>query len=89
MAKNVRPYQEPTHEEIAKAAQRIYESEGRPQGKALDHWLKAESQLIAERKAQAGQLPAPGPAKPAAPSPQPHQTPAWQAPARQTVTNRN
>ena len=54
MAKNVKSYQDPTHEEIAACAHRIYESEGRPNGRDLEHWLQAEAQLIAERKAQAG-----------------------------------
>jgi len=48
----------PTHDEIAICARHIYEAEGRPQGKAMEHWLQAEAQLIAERKAQAA-----GPAK--------------------------
>ncbi len=48
MAKNVKPYKEPTHDEIAAFAPAAFmKSEGRPQGKALDHWLKAEAQLIA------------------------------------------
>jgi len=44
----------PTHDEIAACARRIYETEGRPEGKAMEHWLQAEAQLIAERKLQAG-----------------------------------
>src|SRR5579871_1954105 len=47
-ASNTRP---PTQEEIAACAHRIWESEGRPQGKAMEHWLQAEAQMIAERKA--------------------------------------
>jgi hypothetical protein len=84
MAKNVKPYKEPTHDEIAAFAQRIYESEGRPQGKALAHWLKAEAQLIAEHKAQAGQLPVQNPAK-AVIEPPRAQNSGWQPPAKQTL----
>ncbi len=65
MAKNIKAYQPPTHEEIAACAQRIYENEGRPEGKSMDHWLQAEAQLVAERKADAGMSPAKTPAKPA------------------------
>ena len=69
MSKSTKAYHKPTHDEIAAAAQRIYESEGRPQGMAMDHWLRAESQLIAQRKAEA-ESSAQIPAKPA---------PAWQS----------
>ena len=48
----------PTHEEIVACAQHIYEAEGRPEGRAMEHWLKAESQLVAERRSKAGMLPA-------------------------------
>jgi hypothetical protein len=53
MSKNAKTYQEPTHEEIAACAQAIYEREGRPQGRATQHWLQAEAQLKAERKGTA------------------------------------
>jgi Protein of unknown function (DUF2934) len=36
-----------THEEIAVCAYFIWEHEGRPEGRALDHWLQAELQLAA------------------------------------------
>lgn len=53
MAKNMKTHRKPTHEEIAACAHQIYESEGRPEGKAMEHWLQAEAQLIAEFKAEA------------------------------------
>ncbi len=53
MSKHSKSYREPSHEEIAIRAQGIYEREGRPQGRATQHWLQAEAQLIAERKAEA------------------------------------
>ena len=37
----------PTHEEIASCAYLIWHLEGRPEGRALEHWLQAEGQLIA------------------------------------------
>ena len=71
-------------------AQRIYEKEGRPQGKALEHWLQAEAQLIAESKAQAGQMPVQNAAKPPVAAPTgTTQPPGWQTPARQPVLHRN
>jgi hypothetical protein len=57
MSKSTKTYRKPTHDEIAAAAQHIYESEGRPQGKAMDHWLRAESQLTAQRKSDAESSP--------------------------------
>lgn len=35
-----------THHEIAMCAYGIWEQEGRPEGRALDHWLQAELQLV-------------------------------------------
>jgi len=61
MQKSAKAFQKPTHEEIAACARHIYEMEGRPEGKAVEHWLEAEAQLIAERKAKAA-----APARPAA-----------------------
>jgi hypothetical protein len=34
--------------QVAERAHRIWESEGRPEGAALDHWLRAEAELAAE-----------------------------------------
>ena len=61
MSKMMKNYNEPTHEEIAALAQRFYEAEGRPNGKAMEHWLRAEAQLVSERKEKAM------PQKPSAP----------------------
>ena len=35
------------HESIASRAYQIYRAEGCPLGRALDHWLKAESEIVA------------------------------------------
>lgn len=35
---------------IAARSYSIWESEGKPDGKALDHWLQAQSELVAEIK---------------------------------------
>ena len=37
----------PTPEEIARCAFLIWEQEGFPEGRALEHWLEAETQLHA------------------------------------------
>lgn len=42
-------FQEPTHDEIALAAFLSWESEGRPPGRDMEYWCKAESQLRASR----------------------------------------
>ena len=38
---------EPTEDEIVVCAYFIWEQEGKPVGRALDHWLQAELQLAA------------------------------------------
>ena len=43
----------PTHEEIEVCAYFIYVQEGRPERRALDHWLQAELQLAATRMHEA------------------------------------
>jgi Protein of unknown function (DUF2934) len=43
----------PTHDEIARRAQAIYEESGRIPGRDEQNWLQAESQLIATGKRQA------------------------------------
>jgi hypothetical protein len=52
MSKSIKEFRKPTHDEISALAQRMYVKEGRPQGKAMEHWLKAEAQLNAERRAE-------------------------------------
>ena len=66
MSKNTKT-QVPTHDEIAARAQAIYEREGRQQGRAMQNWLQAEAQLIAERKADPS---AATTQKPSSPAPQ-------------------
>jgi hypothetical protein len=34
-----------THEDIAKRAREIWEKEGRPEGRDMEHWLQAETDL--------------------------------------------
>jgi hypothetical protein len=86
MSKTAKSYHPPTHDEIAVCARRIYEIEGRPEGKAMEHWLQAEAQLIAERKAQAGALTtgkaAAKPLNAASPAPTTARGEGWQTPAR-------
>ncbi len=43
----------PHHDEIARYAYSLWEQEGRPQRRALDHWLQAESQLRQARQDEA------------------------------------
>jgi hypothetical protein len=35
----------PTHAEVAARAYEIYEREGRPEGRHLEHWVQAETEL--------------------------------------------
>ena len=80
MSKSIKGFQPPTPEEIGICAHSIYEKEGRPNGRAMQHWLQAEAQLIAERKAQTARAEKP-PAKSGN---------NWSAPARgQQTLHRN
>ena len=91
MSKTAKSYHPPSHDEIAVCARRIYEIEGRPEGKAMEHWLQAEAQLIAERKAQAGLLANKATAKPlqaTSPAAATARGEGWQTPAR-PVMHRN
>jgi Protein of unknown function (DUF2934) len=39
------------HEErIRERAHAIWDKEGRPEGKELEHWLRAEAEIVAEEK---------------------------------------
>jgi hypothetical protein len=93
MSKSSNEIRKPTHDEISALAQRMYEKEGRPQGKATEHWLRAEAQLMAERKAAAGAVsaksaPKGASAPKAAPAPAAWQNSPPAQPAR-TGMNRN
>jgi hypothetical protein len=54
--------------EIAKRAYAIWEVEGRPSGRDLDHWLRAEAELQGSRLRTASADPDTGPAKPRRPA---------------------
>jgi hypothetical protein len=49
----------PTFDQIAHLAFDIWEKEGRPHGRHMEHWLEAESLLIVARSEQLKTLPAP------------------------------
>ena len=44
----------PTHEQIAARAYEIFIERGQPQGRDLDHWLEAETQLRAAAQSTSG-----------------------------------
>ncbi len=48
------PRREPTHDEIALCAMNLWEAEGRPQGRDLEHWLQAEARLRQRCQTRAG-----------------------------------
>ncbi len=50
MNKQPKVYSEPTNEEISTYAYYLWEADGRPPGRDLDHWLQAKAQLIANRQ---------------------------------------
>ena len=52
MAKQFDQKEHPTHEEIARRAYTIFEQGGRVPGQDIENWLKAEAQLMADRKAK-------------------------------------
>jgi hypothetical protein len=49
MLNNTNGFHVPSQDEIAYCAYLIWEREGRPQGRERDHWLQAETQLLATR----------------------------------------
>ena len=49
-----------TYQEIATCAYQIWQQEGRPEGRALDHWLQAELQLVLSSILQEGGTPKAG-----------------------------
>jgi hypothetical protein len=51
-----RPQTEPhIHEEIAPLAHSYWEQEGHPEGKADEHWRRAEAHLLSNRAVQKGE----------------------------------
>ena len=85
MSKQIKTVRKPTHDEIAARAQRIYESEGRPQGRALQHWLQAEAELTVASKMEASAS-APKPAALPAVAVKESGGNSWQShPGRQTL----
>lgn len=53
--------------EIAQRAYSLWEVEGRPSGRELDHWLRAEAEFRGARAESTGET-APSPAKPRGPA---------------------
>jgi hypothetical protein len=43
----------PTNEEIAARAYSIYVNEGQVEGRDMDHWLRAEAELVSEKRGSA------------------------------------
>jgi hypothetical protein len=60
MTKQTKTFTEPSQDEIAAYAYKLWEAEGRPNGKDLDHWLQAKAHLTADRQYEAGVLQASG-----------------------------
>lgn len=46
--RNTRRLAMPTHDEVAAFAHLIWEKEGKPEGRHLQHWHEAEAQLKAD-----------------------------------------
>jgi hypothetical protein len=47
------------HEQIALRAQELWEADGRPEGKADEHWLQAENELLSHIAQLAAATPPP------------------------------
>jgi hypothetical protein len=56
MTKQTKTFNEPSNEEIAAYAYKLWEAEGRPDGRDIDHWLQAKAHLTADRQYEAGML---------------------------------
>jgi hypothetical protein len=64
MTKQTKIFNEPTQDEIAAYAYKLWEAEGRPDGHDMDHWLQAKAHLTADRQYEAGVLTSPEPTTP-------------------------
>lgn len=49
------------HAEIQRRAYLLWERDGRPEGRSLDHWLRAEAEIGAQRQSPAAASAAPIP----------------------------
>lgn len=45
--KSIPSSKKPAHDDVARLAHALYEKDGRPQGKHLEHWFNAESMIEA------------------------------------------
>jgi hypothetical protein len=61
MQKQTKNFNPPTDEEVAAFAYKLWEAEGRPEGRDFDHWLQAKAHLTADRQYEAGVLPSAAP----------------------------
>ena len=50
MKTNIENHQRVRHEDIAQLAKQLWEREGRQAGRDLEYWLRAERQLLSDRK---------------------------------------
>jgi hypothetical protein len=48
------------HEDIAELGKRMWEIDGRPVGRDLDYWLRAERELLATRESAGRTMVSPG-----------------------------
>lgn len=55
--KKIKQENKPTNEKIAALAHQLFEQEGRPHGRDLDHWLQAEFLLRSQADQKAEQNP--------------------------------
>ncbi|MDB6056756.1 MAG: hypothetical protein JWO95_600 [Verrucomicrobiales bacterium] len=55
----MKTFTEPTQDEIAAYAYKLWEADGRPNGRDGDHWLQAKAHLTADRQYEAGVLASP------------------------------
>ena len=53
MAKQLDQQIRPSHDEISRRAYELFEKSGRIPGKDVENWLKAEQQLMADRRTPA------------------------------------
>jgi len=68
-------------DKIAARAYEIWEAEGRPEGRDLDHWIKAASEVTPAKPKKKAAANGNGKAKPVAAAPAPAKVPA-KAPAK-------
>lgn len=80
--------QKASENDIARHAYHLWEQDGRPHGRSLQHWLQAERDLDASKRVEPVRGPEPGDSLLVAPAPAAPRDPGNARPARQRAARK-